>query len=238
MNTRVAIVTGAGSGIGRAAALRLGSLGYSTVLVGRRAEPLQAVADELAAAKDPSLVLPADLSQPEAAQPLVERTVATFGRIDLLLNAAGMVVQQPLAEMTPDAWRELLDANLSSAFLCTRAVWPVMKQQAGGGVIINISSMAARDPFPGLGAYAVAKSGLNMLTLVSAREGASAGIRVFGIAPGAVDTGMFRGLVGEENVNTEEILQPDDIADVIAAMAAGTLRFAAGETLYLNRRPA
>ena len=106
---------------------------------------------------------------------------------------------------------------------------------------MNISSMAAKDPFPGLGAYAVAKAGVNMLTLVMAREGDAVGIRVVGIAPAGVDTPMFRSLVGEKNVNTSEILRPEDVAAAIAEVVdggGGALRYASGDTIYLHRRPA
>ena len=117
-------------------------------------------------------------------------------------------------------------------FYVTKAVWEVMKR-GGGGVIVNISSMAARDPFAGLGAYAVAKSGLNMLTLVSAREGDAAGIRVVGIAPGAVETPMLRGVVGDAQI---PVMEPTDLAAAIMEAVAGGLRYASGETIYLHRR--
>ena len=102
-------------------------------------------------------------------------------------------------------------------------------------MIINISSMAAKDPFPGLGAYAVAKIGVNMLSLVSAREGSSAGIRVVAIAPGAVETQMLRKLVSEAALGPELVLDPDDIAAAIADVVDGSLRHASGETIYLHR---
>ncbi len=116
------------------------------------------------------------------------------------------------------------------------------RQHAAGGkemgVIVNISSMASKDPFPGLGAYGAAKVALNMLTLVTAREGEEVGIRAIGIAPAAVDTPMFRQLVGDRPIAEGIMLEPDDVAAMIADAVAGSLRYCSGETLFVHRRPA
>lgn len=252
---KTAIVTGAGSGIGRAAAIQLARRGFALTLVGRTAHSLDKTAAEIRALGQPASAFPADLRQSASATQLAAHALAEFGRIDVLVNAAGAVSAAPLAQTSDETWRDLLDANLSSAFFTTRALWPIMEAQnktaavratapsappqtPAGGTIINISSMATRDPFPGLGAYAAAKAALQMLTLVTAREGASAGIHALCLAPAAVDTPMFRGLMGNNPIDPAQVMQPADIAAVIADAACGNLRCAAGETIYLHQRPA
>jgi NAD(P)-dependent dehydrogenase (short-subunit alcohol dehydrogenase family) len=231
----VAIVTGAGTGIGRATALRLAGKGFAVALVGRTAATLERVAGEIKAMGGESAVVVADVSQWEAVEGMVKQVVERWGRVDVLVNNAGMAPSLPLAEVEPGLWREILDVNLSSAFYTTRAVWPVMREN-GGGVIVNISSMAAKDPFPGLGAYAVAKIGVNMLSLASAREGDAVGIRVVAIAPGAVETQMLRKLVDEKSLGAEQVMVPEDVAAAIVDVVDGSLRHCSGETIYLHRR--
>jgi NAD(P)-dependent dehydrogenase (short-subunit alcohol dehydrogenase family) len=232
------LVTGAASGIGHATALKLAAKGYNVALAGRTRATLEKAAREIGEAGGPqSLVVPTDVSKIEDVDNLVQKTRETFGRIDVLVNNAGYAPLVPTHEATPEQWREILDINLSSAFYAIRAVWPVMKAQTPkGGVIINISSMAARDPFPNLGAYGVAKAGINMLTLATAREGDADRIRVIAIAPGAVDTPMFRSNFGTR-IEDAYILQPDNLADAILAAVDGSLQYCSGDTIYIHRKP-
>ena len=236
----VAIVTGAGSGIGRATSLALAQRGYAVALVGRTRATLDQTASQIRGATAVPVV--ADVSQPSQVDRMVGEVLSTLGRIDVLVNNAGVAPSIPLLAMTVEQWREVLDSNLSSAFYATRAVWPVMQRpheaQEAGGVIVNISSMASRDPFPGLGAYAAAKSALNMLTLMTAREGDPVGIRAVAIAPGAVDTPMFRKLVGNQPIGPEMVMHPEDVAAMVVDCVTGSLRFSSGETLFMHRRPA
>ena len=247
----VAIVTGAGSGIGRAVAGELSRCGHRLVLAGRTSGKLEAVAADLRAKGGEALVVPTDVAQPVLVERLMSVAMDAFGRIDILINNAGYAPLLPVHEMTPEQWRRILDTNLSSVFYATRAVWPIMRgqhdkllaggmgtgpsQKATGGVIVNISSEAARDPFPGLGGYAAAKVGVNMLTYVTAREGDGVGIRVYGVAPAAVETGMFRALPGMDKVPGEKILRPEDVAEAVGGCVEGAMRYASGETIYIHR---
>ena len=254
---RSAIITGAGSGIGRAAALRLAKQGFAVALVGRTRDKLEKVAQEITTAGGKTLAIPADVSQLEQVESMVHRAMEGFGRVDVLVNNAGVAPVATLAKLAPQQWQELLDTNLSASFYTTRTVWPIMQRQhksgergskggggarengeAAAGVIINISSMAARDPFPGLGAYGAAKLALQMLALVTAREGREVGIRALCIAPGAVDTPMLREVMGNQPLNPEELLQPEDVAEMIADAVAGSLRYSSGETIFVHKRPA
>jgi NAD(P)-dependent dehydrogenase (short-subunit alcohol dehydrogenase family) len=243
----VAVVTGAGSGIGRAVAVALAGKGFVVVVVGRTAGPLEETAGLLAAAGGRGVPMPADVSKREQVEEVIRRTAGELGRVDVLVNNAGFAPAVPIAELSPEVWREILDTNLSSVFYATRAAWPVMAGQAvspvtgARGVIVNISSMASKDPFPGLGAYGVAKAGVNLLSLATAREGQAAGIRVLCVAPAAVETPMFRQLVagmGGPEIPTETILRPEDVAGVVMEGVMGALRHCAGETVFVHRPPA
>jgi NAD(P)-dependent dehydrogenase (short-subunit alcohol dehydrogenase family) len=239
---RAALITGASSGIGRAAAVRLAQKGYGVGLVGRRPEALEKMAAEIRSAGGLARVLPADVSDERQMDAVVRAAHAEFGRMDVLVNCAGYAPLVRLAGLATKEWRKILDTNLSSAFYATRAVWPVMERQftddGTGGVIVNISSMSSKDPFMGLGTYGVAKAGLNMLTLATAREGANVGIRAVGIAPGSVDTPMFRGLMGDAPIEPGSVLAPEDVAAMIADITDGSLRHCSGETLFIHRGPA
>ena len=136
--------------------------------------------------------------------------------------------------MTLEQWHAIVDTNLSAAFYTTRAAWPAFEKR-GGGVIVNISSAAARDPRPGFAAYGAAKAGLHLLGLVSAREGDKMGLRVHTLAISATETAMFRKLVSTEKWPTEKTLKPEDVADVILQCVRGDLRYASGEVIYLHK---
>jgi NAD(P)-dependent dehydrogenase (short-subunit alcohol dehydrogenase family) len=245
---RCAVVTGAGTGIGRATTLRLARDGFAVVLAGRRVALLQEVAREITAAGGRALAVAADVSRVEHVDQLVQAAMEAFGRIDVVVNNAGCVHIAPLPALTIAQWRELVDSNLSAAFYMTRAVWPIMRRQfeqsrdqgaaATGGVLINISSVASKDPFPGLGAYGAAKAGLNLLTQATARDGRDVGIRAVCVAPAAVETGMFKKVMGERPIPEGVMLQPGDVAAMIAEAVDGTLRYCSGDTIFIHRRPA
>ena len=230
----VAIITGAGRGIGRATAIDLHRRGYDLVLAARTQADLQET-DRLAG--QAALNVPCDVANPEAIERLVAGATDRFGRIDAVVHSAGVAPMLAIEQVTPQIWREIVDVNLSAAIFLARAVWPAFRRQKSG-VIVNVSSFAARDPFPGLGAYGATKGGINVLGLALAREGAPHGIRVHTVAPAAVETQMFRKLVPHERYPTEKTLAPEDVAHVIGQCVAGDLRHASGEVIWLQKSPA
>jgi len=182
MTDKIAIVTGAGSGIGRAAAIGLLDAGWRVALAGRRAEQLQITA---AHAPDRTLVAPTDVGDEAAVQALFAATVETFGRVDLLFNNAGASAGGRLEDLSLEAWKRVVDVNLTGAFLCTREAFRVMKDQdPRGGRIINNGSISAHAPRPYSVAYTATKHAITGLTRSTALDG-----RPYDIACGQIDIG-------------------------------------------------
>lgn len=183
---RVAVVTGAGSGIGRASALALLRDGWSVALAGRREDALQETAKLAGEHGERTIVAATDVADPSAVQRLFDGAVATFGRVDLLFNNAGMGAPAiPLEELTPEQWRAVVDVNLSGAFYCTQAAFRVMKGQSPrGGRIINNGSISAYVPRPNSAPYTATKHAITGLTKSTALDG-----RAFDIACGQIDIG-------------------------------------------------
>lgn len=229
-NLPVAIITGASSGIGRAAAIQFAAINHHVVLAARTESNLNQTADQIP--PDAVTVFPADLSDPHACDALIAHVTQHLGRLDVLANVAGYAALNAIADTPNDMWRTTLEVNLSSAWYLTRAAWPLLSQRRG--IIINISSVAAKDPFPGLAAYAVAKAGLNMLTRVSAREGEPHHIRAVGIGPGAVETPMLRGLFSTDDLPQSQTLDPNDIATAMRDLVTGDRPFTSGDTIYIT----
>jgi NAD(P)-dependent dehydrogenase (short-subunit alcohol dehydrogenase family) len=231
MNEQTVIITGAGGGIGRATAVELSRLGYRMVLVGRTQNTLEETRQLL---KD-SIVVPADITKLGDVDAVIERTLSSFGRIDALVNNAGVAPVLSIEQTTPQVWHEVIETNLSAPFYLCRAAWPVFKKQ-GTGVVVNISSRAARDPFAGFLAYGAAKAGLNTFGLALAREGQKIGVRVHTIALGAVETSMFRKILSPEQFPRHNTLEPDEVAKVVAQCVVGDLRYTSGEMIWLSKR--
>lgn len=226
----VAMITGAGRGIGRATAVELSGRGYDLVLTSRTAADLQATAEGAPGA----VCIPGDVSDPLHAERLVSAALERFGRVDAIVNNAGYAPILSIEQATVDEWRKIVDTNLSAAIYLSKAAWPIFKRQRDG-VIVNISSAAARDPFPGLGLYGAAKVGLHILGLSLAREGDPLGIRVHTIAPSATETHMFRAVATPEQVPSNRTLAPPDVARLIAGCVTGELRHTSGEVIYLHK---
>jgi NAD(P)-dependent dehydrogenase (short-subunit alcohol dehydrogenase family) len=183
---KVALVTGAGSGVGRATALALLAEGYSVVLAGRRAAALEQTVAAAGPAGGRALAVAADVSDPASVRRLFEKTRETFGRLDLLFNNAGTGAPPiPLEDLTAEQWRRVIDVNLTGAFLCTQAAFRLMKEQTPrGGRIINNGSLSAHVPRPNSAPYTASKHAIAGLTKSTALDG-----RKYDIACGQIDIG-------------------------------------------------
>lgn len=227
----VAMVTGGGRGIGRATAAHLAARGFRLVLVSRNPAELN---ESLAAAGGGGMIIPADVTRIDDVERAVRQTVEQFGRLDAIVHCAGLAPVRPLAETTAAEWHATIDTNLSAAFYLCRAAWPIFARQRAG-VVVLISSAAARDPFPGFGAYGAAKAGLHLLALTAAREGAPIGVRVHTVAPSAVETAMFRQILTPEQYPAEKTLAPAEVARVIGQCVDGDLKHTSGEVVYVHK---
>jgi NAD(P)-dependent dehydrogenase (short-subunit alcohol dehydrogenase family) len=223
MTGKVALVTGAGSGIGRAVALALAKAGYTVVLAGRRLAQLEQVARE---AGSGSIAVAADVTDQESVDALFARLAKDFGRLDLLFNNAGTAAPPaPLEDVPLEQWRSVLDTNLTGAFLCTQAAFRLMKAQTPrGGRIINNGSVSATAPRPRLVAYTASKHAVTGLTKATSLEG-----REHDIACGQIDIGntatelaaaMTHGtLQADMSVKTEPTFDVRYVADAVVYMA-------------------
>jgi NAD(P)-dependent dehydrogenase (short-subunit alcohol dehydrogenase family) len=226
-NEKVAIVTGAGSGIGRATALALAREGYSVVVAGRRPEPLEATAEEGRAFGGQVLAVPTDVTDADSVSALFAATKKTFGRLDLLFNNAGRGAPPvPLDELTYEQWRSVVDTNLTGAFLCTQEAVRLMKgQQPQGGRIINNGSISAHSPRPDSAPYTATKHAITGLTKSTALDG-----RRYDIACGQIDIGnaateltdaMERGVPqANGTIAAEPRIDVDHVARAIVHMAS------------------
>ena len=226
----VAIITGAGGGIGRAISVDLAAAGYRVVLAGRDRGSLEETSREF----EGGVVVPTDVTKPADVERLVSVALDTCGRIDALVNNAGLAPVKSIADMSVEQWHAVLDTNLSAAFYTTKAVWPAFERQ-GAGVVVNISSAAARDPFPGFAAYGAAKAGLNLFGLAMAREGQAVGVRVHTIAPSATETAMFRRILSKDQYPPDKTMDPSHVARVVLQCVRGDLQYTSGEVIYLHK---
>jgi 3-oxoacyl-[acyl-carrier protein] reductase len=195
LENKVAIVTGGGRGIGRATTLALAEAGAAVVVVARSTRTIEAVATEIRARGGQALAIPADVSDPAAVDLMVLQTLRASGRIDILINNAGVLAPIGMTwEVPPLIWQRNVNVNLGGVFLCTHAVLPhMLNQEPQGGLrgkIINVSSGAANHVVPGWSAYCAAKAGVDQFTRVLAAEVEPYGITVNSAYPGVVDTPM------------------------------------------------
>jgi NAD(P)-dependent dehydrogenase (short-subunit alcohol dehydrogenase family) len=223
MSQRIAVVTGAGSGIGRAVSLGLARSGYTVVLAGRRRPPLEEVARE---AGSSAFAVPTDVSDKGSVDSLFETVKHRFGRLDLLFNNAGTGSPAlPLEDLSADQWRSVIDTNLTGTFLCTQAAFRLMKSQGPrGGRIINNGSISAMTPRPRMVAYTASKHAISGLTKTTSLEG-----REYDIACGQIDIGnaatalatpMLQGtLQADMSMKPEPTFDVQHVADAVVYMA-------------------
>ena len=224
--TKIALVTGGGSGIGRTAALALASIGFTVVIAGRRPEPLDKVAGEIAAQGGSALAVPCDVAREPQVAALFETIGRTYGRLDLLFNNAGLFSPPGLLEdVTVADWKAVVDVNLNGAFWCTQHAFRIMKDQSPrGGRIINNGSISAHAPRPNSAAYTATKHAMTGLTKAAALDG-----RKYDIAVGQIDignaetdmTGRMRKGVPQANgsVEVEPLMDLRHVADAMIYMA-------------------
>ena len=211
---RVAVVTGASSGIGEACALAFAAKGAKVVLAARRAERLSSLVERIEGAGGEALAVATDVTDEAAVEDLFAQAVGRFGTVDVLINNAGIADSTPVDEMTLETWRKVIETNLTSAFLCSRAAFRAMKGK-GRGRIVNVGSISARVPRENSPAYAASKFGLDGLTRSLAIDGRKHNIAASIFHPGIVATEIAPGAV---KLAEDFAASPEDIAGVIVHM--------------------
>jgi NAD(P)-dependent dehydrogenase (short-subunit alcohol dehydrogenase family) len=224
---KIALVTGASSGVGKATALALMKAGYTVVLAGRRKDALEATAAEGKAAGGKSLVVPTDVTDHASIQALFAKTKAAYGRLDLLFNNAGMGAPAiPMEELTYEQWKKVVDTNLTGPFLCTQEAIKIMKAQTPrGGRIINNGSISAHTPRPRSSPYTSTKHAITGLTKSTALDG-----RDFDIACGQVDIGNAASAMTERmkegvpqadgSMRAEPVMAAENVANAVVYMGS------------------
>ena len=210
---KIALITGASTGIGQGIARLFAQEGAHLVLAARTRSRLEAAAAELHSIGQRVLAVPTDVSKEAQVVALFEQTMATFGRLDILVNNAGIYATAPLEEMSLETWQQVIDINLTGAFLCTREAMKIMKPQ-GGGRIINIGSIAAQMPRPHAAAYSCAKLALVALTKTTALEGRDFNVVASCLHPGNTATPQM------EFTPNEPMIAVEDIARTVLHMAS------------------
>jgi 3-oxoacyl-[acyl-carrier protein] reductase len=222
---QVAVITGAGRGIGAAIATRLAELGARAVLCGRSREPLETIAAKIQNSGGQAAVIECDVTDLRSVEGAVQRIERNFGRINILVNNAGIGgMGGPLHQLPPQVWDQVLNTNLRGVYYCIRSFAPLMIENKGGH-IINISSIAGKNPLPNGAAYAASKWGLNGLSYSVAEELRGHNIRVSVICPGSTHTEFSP----HPGASTEKLLQASDVAHVVAMIVTQEPRSFASE---------
>jgi NAD(P)-dependent dehydrogenase (short-subunit alcohol dehydrogenase family) len=240
---RVALITGGRRGIGRAIALALAEAGADVALGDRVIDDgqLEKVAAEIKELGRRSLALQADITKKAEVDGLVEKIVAEFGAIDILVNNAAMNIRAPLLELNEEGWDKVIDTDLKGYYLCSQAVGKVMVKQKRGN-IINIASTAAMGASPEMGAYCIAKAGVVMLTRVLALELAQYNIRVNAVAPYLVKTRFSQPLWDdaetlkqiESEIPMGRLAEPEDIVGSVLFLASDESAYVTGHTIVVD----
>ncbi|MCW5755737.1 MAG: SDR family oxidoreductase [Phycisphaeraceae bacterium] len=232
-DAKVAIVTGATAGIGLASARLFVERGWRVLAVGRDPGRLDEAMGLLGGRAQPCR---ADVGHPDGPAQIVQACLRAFGRIDALVNNAGLAPLVPLAQHGPELIDRVFATNSIGPAKLIVAAWPHLSTTHGR--IVNVSSVAAKDPFPGFFAYAASKAAVELLTVSAANEGRAAGIKAFSVAPGATETGMFRALFDESAVPRSAVLDPASVATIIVDCATGRRDADNGTTITIRAQPA
>jgi len=215
LQDKIAVITGASTGIGHSMAVVFAKEGAKVVLAARRREALDQLAKEINAGGGTALAVPTDVTNEQQVTELFQRTMEKFGRVDILINNAGTAIGKPTDELSYEAWRTVIDCNVNGAFLCSREAFKIMKRQHGGR-ILNIGSVSAKVPRPHSAAYTTSKYALEGLTRSMAVDGREHGVAVSVLQPGNVDTAIWSGR--EEVKKREGVMSPEDIARIAVTM--------------------
>lgn len=211
---QITVITGAGRGIGAAIGAKLAAMGAIAVLCGRRRSLLDSTAAAIAAAGGRAEAMECDVTDPQSVEAMASEVGRKFGKVDILINNAGIAgLGGPLHQMPPEQWDQVLNTNLRGVFYCIRAFAPMMIK-ARTGHIVNISSLAGKNPLPNGAAYAASKWGLNGLSYSVAEELRTHNIRVSVVCPGSVNTELSP----HTGKNPEKMLQPEDVAHAVAML--------------------
>jgi meso-butanediol dehydrogenase/(S,S)-butanediol dehydrogenase/diacetyl reductase len=244
LRDKVAIVTGAGTGLGRAIALMFGREGATVTLNGRRAEPLEKAAAEIRQAGGTALVSAGDVTKEADVARLVDTALKTFGRLDVLVNNAGGIAERgPVLALSEDGFKKTLDVNVTSAFLCSRQALPELIRTKGN--IVNIASLAGLRGAPNNAAYGAAKGAMVILTKDMAVDYASQGVRVNAVCPAYIETDLNREMLeGLKKTGEYEALvkmhllgrlgEPDDVAYATVYLASDEAKWLTGVTLGVD----
>lgn len=238
LSNKIAIVTGSGQGIGKAIAFRLAEAG-AAVVVNSRSEAANAIAAEIKSAGMNSTAILGDVSSSADVNRLIEQTITAYGKIDILVNNAGITRDNLLMRMSDEDWDAVLNINLKSVFLCTRAVIrPMLKQRSGR--IVNVTSIVGIIGNPGQANYVSAKAGIIGFTKTLAKEVGSRGITVNAIAPGFIDTDMTKNIPEKQRQELASRIPlgcfgtPRDIAETAAFLASDAARYITGQVISVD----
>ena len=227
LDNKVAIVTGGGRGIGAAIARKLAGLGASVVLCGRTRGPIEDTAKSISQSGSKAVAVECNVADLRSVESLAQQVENNFGRIDVLVNNAGIgSFKNPLHTLSPDEWDKVLNTNLRGVYYCIRSFAPLMIR-SGGGHIVNISSLAGKNPLPNGAAYAASKWGLNGLSYSVAEELRAHNIRVSVVCPGSTNTDLSP----HEGKDMTKMLQPDDVAHVVEMLVTQQSNSFASEVL-------